>query len=76
MQVRNVRTDFDDFAGKFVADDQGDANCRLGPVVPVIDMHVGAADACAQDAYLDIVDARLGLGDVFKPQAGGFAALD
>jgi len=27
-----------------------------------VDMHVGAADACAQDAYLDIVDAWLGSG--------------
>jgi len=75
IKVRDVRSDPDDFAGKFVPDDERDANCGPRPVIPVVDMHVGAANAGAQYANLDVIDAGLGLGHIFEPQAAGFAAF-
>jgi hypothetical protein len=40
----------------------------LCPRVPVIDMHVGAADGCFQHAYQHIVAAEFWNGNVFQPK--------
>ena len=76
MKVRDVRSDLDNFAGKFVADDERHANCGLRPVIPIVDMQVGAANAGGQHANLDVVDAGFGLGNIFEPQSAFGAAFD
>src|ERR1039458_10835918 len=43
-EVRYIRTDRDDLAHKFVADDHRDRNGRLRPGIPFVNMKVGAAD--------------------------------
>ena len=54
---------------EFVADRHGHGNGLLRPVVPFVDVDVGAADAGAQHADQHVVDADLGDVDVFQPQA-------
>ena len=76
MKVRDVRTDFDDFAGKLVANDQRNLDRGLRPVIPVIDMQVGPANAGGKDADLDIVNARFRLRHILQPQAGAFVSLN
>ena len=55
---------------------RGTGDGRLRPGVPVVDVEVGAADAGLEDANLDVVDADLGLGDVFEPETFFGARLD
>ena len=72
----DVRTNRGHLAHELVADDQAVGDGALGPVVPVVDVDVGAADARAVDAYEHVVDADFRFGNVFEPQAGlAFAAL-
>ena len=56
-EIGDVGPDFDDAADKLVADGHGDGNGLLRPVVPLVDVDIGAADAGAQDADQDVVDA-------------------
>ena len=67
---------FDDLADELVADRHGHGNGLLRPVVPLVDVHVGAADAGAQHADQDVVDADFGDGDILEPQAGLALAFD
>jgi hypothetical protein len=46
------------------------------PIVPLVDVHVGAANARAVHADQDVVDADAGLVDVFQPEAGLVFAFD
>jgi hypothetical protein len=69
VKVVNVRADFDDPPYELVPDNQRDRDRSLRPVVPVVDVHVGAADPRAQHLDQHIVDADLRLGHVLKPQA-------
>ena len=73
-KIRDVGADFDNLADKLMADDHRHRNRFLRPGVPVVDMHVGAADSGAIDLDQHIVDADFRFRDVFQPQpAGGFA---
>ena len=47
----------------------------LRPVVPFVDVQIGAADAGAVDADQDVVDADLRFGNVFEPQPGSALLL-
>ena len=76
VQVRDVRADFDDLSAEFVPDDERHVNRGARPIVPVVDVQVGAANARAQHANLDVVDAGFGLGNIFEPQASRVAALN
>src|SRR5450755_841392 len=49
-EIGDVGTDFSDFADKFVADDQAHGDGFLRPIVPLEDVHVGAANARAVHA--------------------------
>ena len=74
MKIVDVGTDGDYFANEFMTDDQGHGDGALGPFVPVMNVQVGAADASAENADENIVNADFGFGDVFDPEAGfGFA---
>ena len=56
-------------ADELVADRHGHGNGLLRPLVPLVDVDIGAADAGLQYANQDVVDADLGRGNVFQPQA-------
>ena len=53
-----------------MADNHGDGNGFLGPVVPVVDMQVRTTNPCAVHLNEDIVDADFRFRDIFKPKAG------
>ena len=45
VKIAHVRADLDDLADEFMADHHRHRDGLLGPVVPVVDVQVGAADA-------------------------------
>src|ERR1700682_617128 len=51
-------------------------NCGPRPIIPIVDVQVGAADSRAKHANLDVVDAGLGLGNIFEPEASRGPALN
>ncbi len=69
FEVGDVGADGGDFADEFVADDHGHRNGLLSPFVPLVDVDVGAADAGTADADKNIVDAVIGLRNIFEPEA-------
>ena len=75
-EVVDVGADGDDFADEFVADGHGDGNGFLRPVVPVVDVDVGSADAGVEHADEDVVNAHRGFGDVFQPKSALGPRLD
>ena len=75
MKVRDVRADLDDLADELVADHHRHGNRLLRPGVPVVDVHVGAADAGPQHANQHVVDARFGHRHLFEPKASFGPAL-
>ncbi len=76
MKIRNIRSDFDNLSAKFMPDDQRHMNGGSRPVVPVVDVQVGAAYSRREDANLDVVDSGLRLGNIFEPQTLRVAALN
>ncbi|OPZ56198.1 MAG: hypothetical protein BWY91_00534 [bacterium ADurb.BinA028] len=67
---RHVLPDLDDLAVELVPDDHRCLDRRGGPVVPLLQVQVGAAEAGAQHAHLDIERAAGRLGSVDQFQAG------
>ena len=61
-------TELDDLADELVADDQRGMDGVLGPLVPAVDVQVGAADPCTEDADQHLTRARLRLRYVLQPQ--------
>src|SRR5271169_4735887 len=59
-EVRHVRSDLGDLSDELVSDYHGHGNRLFGPLIPVVDVHVGAADRRALDADQNIVDPDLG----------------
>jgi hypothetical protein len=68
-EVGYIRAHRDDLAYKFVADDHRDPNGGLGPVIPFVDMKVGAANSGPKNADFDVIDAKLRFGNLFEPKA-------
>ena len=50
MEIIDVGSDFNNLADELVPDHHRHRNRALCPVVPVVDMNVGAADAGSQNA--------------------------
>ncbi len=50
MKVVDIRADFDNFADELVPDGHGNGNGGSRPIVPFINMQIGAADAGVGDA--------------------------
>src|SRR5947207_11120866 len=73
--VSHVRAHLDDLSHKLVADDQGNRDSGAGPLIPLIDVQVGATNAGMQHTNLDVIDANLGLGNILQPQPAGIAAF-
>ena len=55
----DLAADFDDFTGKFVAEDTRGLHAMLRPRVPIIDMHVCAADGSGFHLHQHITRANL-----------------
>ena len=68
--VVHERADLDDLAVELVAGDERRRDRRRGPVVPPLDVQVGAADAGAKHPDLHVAGPGLGLGSVDVLQAG------
>jgi len=64
----------EDAADEFVPDHHRHGNCLLGPGVPVVNVHVGSADAGAENFNEAVVDAAFGDRHLVEPQAD-FAVL-
>jgi hypothetical protein len=63
-------SDLDDIAGKFVSDDDRWDDAAFGPVVPIVDVHIGAAHTGAADADEDFIITRSGFGNVAHDHSG------
>ena len=67
LEIGDVRSDGGDLADEFVADDEGNRDGRARPVIPIVDMDIGTANACLQDADQNVVDPDGRFGRVFDP---------
>src|SRR5579875_2930606 len=67
-EVRDIGADFNNFADEFVSDNQGNGDGALRPRVPLVDVEVGTANACGEDANFDVVGANFRLGNLFEPE--------
>jgi hypothetical protein len=76
VKVLDVGSNFDNLSTKFVTDDQRHVNHGLCPLVPVVDVQVGAANSRAKHANLHVVDAGFGLGNIFEPETPLSAAFN
>ena len=76
VEAAHFPAQFDDFAGILMADGHGHGHGLLRPGVPVVDMHVGAADGGAMHLDEYIVVADRGFRNVLQPDAGFRACLD
>ena len=63
----DILPELDDLADELVADDQSGLDRVLGPLVPRVDVEIGAADAGAEDADQDLSRTRLRLRHVLQP---------
>src|SRR5690242_6877191 len=75
MEVVDVRADLDYLADELVPDHHRHRDRLLRPLIPVVDMNIGAADAGVAHADQYIVDAVFRNGNIFQPQAALAAAL-
>src|SRR3546814_9182670 len=69
-------SDLDDAADEFMADHQPGLDRALAPLVPQVDVQVGAADGGFLELDQDLVRARLRDRDLLHPDALGRFALD
>jgi hypothetical protein len=67
---RHAFAQLNDLADEFVADDEGRPDGVLGPLVPALDVKVGAADAGTEDPDKNFAWARFGIRDILQPQPG------
>ena len=76
VEAAHFHAQFDDFAGILVTHGHGHGHGFLRPGIPVVDVHVGAADGRSMhfDEYVVVADGRL--RDVLQPDAGFRACLD
>ena len=69
-EIADIGADRNDLAGVFMASDHRHGDGLLRPLVPFVDVHVGAADACFVDLHQHVVGPDLGHGCVDHPDAG------
>jgi hypothetical protein len=75
VKVVHVGADFDNLADKLMPDHHWYRDGLLRPLVPVVDMDIGPADACVAHADQHVVDAVLRFGNILQPQTALAAAL-
>ena len=76
MKVGDVRTNFDHFPDKFVANRHRNGNRPLSPGIPFVNVDVRPADPRLQNLDQDIVDTDRRFWNVLKPQANCRFSLD
>ena len=76
MKVGHVRADFDNLSAEFVPDYERHMDRGSRPVVPIVDVQVGAADSRAQHANFDVIDSGFRLRHIFEPQSARIAAFN
>ena len=69
MEVIYIAADFDDFTDEFVADHHRYRNGFLRPLIPVVNVHVGAADCGLFGFNQDIVNTDFGFRHLLHPDA-------
>ena len=69
FHVGDELADLHDFAGELVADDERRLHASLRPRVPVVDVHVGAADAGAPHANQNFIVSNGRLGNVLQTES-------
>jgi len=75
-EVVDVAADLNDPPDELVSDGHGHTDGLLCPGVPVVDVHVRAADRGLDHLDQDVVDADPGYGNLFQPQTLFGLALD
>src|SRR5579885_889609 len=76
MKIVDVRANFDNFAHELMTDRHRNGNRALRPIVPVINVNVGAANARAPDTNEDVVDSGSRRFNLLEPQSGLAPAFD
>ena len=76
LEARDLTADFHDLAAVFVTYRHRDGDGALGPAVPVVDVHVGAADRGALHANQNVVVADGRSRDVLQFDAGSSVRFD
>src|SRR4030088_692535 len=76
LQALHFRAELDDAAAILMTHGHRHRNGFLRPGVPVVDVHVGAADRGLGDLDQHVIGADLGLGDVLEPDTGRRPLLD
>src|SRR5260370_41936430 len=67
--IVDARSHLDDAAHELMADDQPGGDRALGPLVPIVDMQIGAADRRLLDLDQHLVGADFGHRHLFHPDA-------
>src|SRR5689334_22287740 len=68
-KIVHIGADLNDLANKLMTNDHRHRNRFFGPVIPIVDVYVRAANAGAQHADQNIVDSDTGLRNVLQPQS-------
>ena len=76
MKIIDVRANRHDLAHEFVPDRHGNRNGGARPIVPLINVKIGAADTGFQNPNQDVVDANGGLRYIGQPESGACIALN
>src|SRR5437588_3128168 len=69
IKIRHIRAGFHDFAHKFESDYHWDRDGACRPIIPFINVEIGAANAGAMDSDEYVIDADTRFGNVFEPEA-------
>jgi hypothetical protein len=69
FEIVNIAPDFNNPAHKLVTYGHGDRNGLLGPLIPVVDVNVRAADRRLVNLDEDVIDSRFRDWNFFKPEA-------
>ena len=76
LEAGDFHAEIGDGADELVAHGHGHRNGALRPVVPVVDVNIGAADRGLSDLDQHVVMADRGLGHLLHPDAGFRLGLD
>ena len=76
LEALDIGTETDNFAYKFMSDDHRHGNGLLGPIVPMPDMHVRAANRGSPHANECVIDSGNRLFHLLEPQARARMGFD
>jgi len=69
FEVMHISADPLHLSNKLMPCMHGHGDCLFRPFIPLIDVHIGAADCGPVYFYQDIVYANIGQGNLIKPEA-------